>query len=302
MKYDRLTTIFTLTGCCSIFLFAGTSSVSASDNVILKVRKQPVHTFKVSQRLNAVKAKGNSAKSLGTIPAIDLTKTPQLLSQQTVDQTNPAPVTDPATPSGVTVPIDSSPANPAPTSPASATPSPNLDSNPVPDPAPAPTAPSSAEPQFPSGEQVKPDPSNVNPGRRTRSGSSYVGIGANVGGFGNTSVGSPGLMLYSKVGLTRYFSVRPAVVTDFSNDATFILPATFDLAPIRLGSVNDNAISVAPYIGGGATVTTNGDARALLTGGVDVPISSRLTATLGLNTTFGDDVDLGGFIGVGYNF
>jgi hypothetical protein len=296
MKYYRLTI---LAGCCSILMGSVAFSASASEAVTHKSSKQTTKPFKVSQRLSSSKAKANSAKSLGVIPAIDVTKKPQLLSQQTIDQTNPAPVNDPATPSGITVPIDSSPTT-TPTSPAPPTPSPSLDSAPAP--APVPTAPSSTEPQFPSGEQVKPDPSNVNPGRSTRSGSSYVGIGANVGGFGNTSVGSPGLMLYSKVGLTRYFSVRPAVVTDFSNDATFILPATFDLAPIRLGSVNDNAISVAPYIGGGATVTTDGDARALLTGGVDVPISSRLTATLGLNTTFGDDVDLGGFIGVVYNF
>jgi hypothetical protein len=298
MQYIRLTT---LAGCCSILIAAVTLSASASEIKTHHSNKQTVRPLKISQRINSSKVKANSAKSLGVIPAIDLKKTPQLLSQQTIDQTNPTPVNDPATPSGVTVPIDPSPTT-TPTSPTPTTPSPTLDSAPAPDPAPSPTAPSSAEPQFPSGEQVKPDPSNIDPGRRTRSGSSYVGIGANVGGFGNTSVGSPGLMLYSKVGLTRYFSVRPAVVTDFSNDATFILPATFDLAPIRLGSVNDNAISVAPYIGGGATITTDGDARALLTGGVDVPISSRLTATLGLNTTFGGDVDLGGFIGVGYNF
>lgn len=283
MKYIRLTT---LAGCCSILMVSVALSASASKIKAHNSSNQTVRSFNLAQRLNSSKVKANSAKSLGVIPAIDLAKTPQLLSQQTIDQTNPTPVNDPATPSGVTVPIDSSPT----------TPSPALDS------APAPTVPSSTEPQFPSGEQVKPNPRTIDPGRRTRSGSSYVGIGANVGGFGNTSVGSPGLMLYSKVGLTRYFSVRPAVVTDFSNDATFILPATFDLAPIRLGSVNDNAISVAPYIGGGAAVTTDGDVRALLTGGVDVPISSRLTATLGLNTTFGGDVDLGGFIGVGYNF
>jgi hypothetical protein len=287
MKYNHLTT---LAGCCSILMASVALSASASEITTHKSSKQTARSFKVSQRLNPSKVKANSAKSLGVIPAIDVTKTPQLLSQQTVDQTNPAPVNDPATPSGITVPIDS----PSTTTPKNQ--SPTLDSSP------ALTVPSSTETQFPSGDQVKPNPSTVDPGRRTRSGSSYVGIGANVGGFGNTSVGSPGLMLYSKVGLTRYFSVRPAVVTDFSNDATFILPATFDLAPIRLGSVNDNAISVAPYIGGGATVTTDGDVRGLLTGGVDVPISSRLTATLGLNTTFGGDVDLGGFIGVGYNF
>jgi hypothetical protein len=282
MKYNQASSLLTITGCCSILILTAASSASASEKIFQKSDKQAALIPKVSQRLTSNKAKVNSAKSLGIIPAIDLAKTPQLLSQQTIDQTNPTPVVDPASPPAITVPIDSAPV-----------------ADPV---SPSPKAPSSAEPQFPSGEQVKPNPSTVDPGRRTRSGSSYVGVGANVGGFGNTSVGSPGLMLYSKVGLTRYFSVRPAVVTDFSNDATFILPVTFDLAPIRLGSVGSNAISVAPYIGGGATVTTNGDARALLTGGVDVPINSRFTATLGLNTTFGDDVDLGGFIGVGYNF
>lgn len=287
MKYNQFIGLLTLTGCCSVSMLVAASSVSASEQISQKSENQPVPTLKISQRLTSQrsasnKVKANSAKSLGVIPAIDLAKTPQLLSQQTIDQTNPTPVVDPASPPAITVPIESAPA----TDPAN----------------PSPTAPSSTEPQFPSAEQVKPNPSTIDPGRRTRSGSSYVGIGANVGGFGDTSVGSPGLLLYSKIGLTRYFSVRPAVVTDFSNDATFILPATFDLAPIRLGSVGSNAISVAPYIGGGATVTTDGDARALLTGGVDVPINSRFTATLGINTTFGDGVDLGGFIGVGYNF
>ncbi len=296
MKYNQFIGLLTLTGCCSVSMLVAASSVSASEQISQKSENQPVLALKVSQRLTSQrsasnKVKANSAKSLGVIPAIDLAKTPQLLSQQTIDQTNPTPVVDPASPPAITVPIESAPV----TDPAS----PSSVSEPV---SPSPTAPSSTEPQFPSAEQVKPNPSTIDPGRRTRSGSSYVGVGANVGGFGDTSVGSPGLLLYSKIGLTRYFSVRPAVVTDFSNDATFILPATFDLAPIRLGSVGSNAISVAPYIGGGATVTTDGDARALLTGGVDVPINSRFTATLGINTTFGDGVDLGGFIGVGYNF
>lgn len=296
MKYNQFIGLLTLTGCCSTLVISATSSASATQQVVQKSEKQTVPILKVSQRLNSQystsnKARSNSAKSLGVIPAIDLAKTPQRLSQQTIDQTNPTPVVDPASPPAITVPIDSTPAiDPA-------------NPSPVTEPVnPSPTVPSSTEPQFPSAEQVKPNPSTIDPGRRTRSGSSYVGVGANVGGFGNTSVGSPGLILYSKVGLTRYFSVRPAVVTDFSNDATFILPATFDLAPIRLGSVGSSVISVAPYIGGGATVTTDGDARALLTGGVDVPINSRFTATLGINTTFGNDVDLGGFIGVGYNF
>jgi hypothetical protein len=153
--------------------------------------------------------------------------------------------------------------------------------------------------QLPSAEEVT--PTTVDPGQQTRSGPSYVGVGANIGAIGGSSLGDIGLMVYSKIGLTRYFSVRPAVTTNF-NEATFLVPATFDLAPIRLGSVSGRGVSIAPYIGGGAAVTTNGDVGPLLTGGVDVPISSQLTATVGVNAAFLGDPDVGAFVGVGYNF
>jgi hypothetical protein len=290
MKSTNLIGFLTLSGCYSALVFSSFSPVLASGNPQRKVNSATLQPSSVSRYLVSQKTKHNSAKSLGTIPEIDLAKTPQVLTQAT-EPPSQSPVSDPNT----NAPVP----DPAP----SPTPAPIADPAPSPTPLPSPsTTPSSSEPQFPSGEQVKPNPSTVEPGRRTRSGSSYIGIGANVGGFGNTSVGSPGLMLYSKIGLTRYFSVRPAVVTDFSNDATFILPATFDFAPIRLGSVANNAISIAPYIGAGASVSTRGDARPLVNAGIDVPINSRFTATLGLNATFTDDTDLGGFIGVGYNF
>ncbi|HEY9823850.1 MAG TPA: hypothetical protein V6D19_00260 [Stenomitos sp.] len=264
--------------------------------------------------------KVNSAQDLRGLSTVGIKDMPRVLAQQTSDPVSPStspsnglPATDPLSPSSPTDPSSpispTDPSNPSST-PDSTNPSPSTEplaptettpGTQLPD-TQVPSAPSSSEQQFPSSEQIAPNPENVDPGRRTRSGYSYIGIGANVGGFGNTSVGKPGLMLYSKVGLTRYFSIRPGIVTDFSDDATFILPATFDLAPIRLGSVADNAISIAPYIGAGATVTTDGDARPLLTGGLDVPINRRFTATLGINTTFGSDIDLGGFVGVGYNF
>jgi hypothetical protein len=272
MKSSKLIRFFVLNGCCSTLMLASLTPVLAAEVLPKKTGSRAVQTSSLSKPLVPSKRKANSAKNLGVIPGIDLAKTPQLLTQ-TVEPTSPPSGTEPSNTAPVTEP----------TSPPS-------------------TVPSSSEPQFPSGEEVKPDPNTVDPGRRTRSGASYIGIGANVGGFGKTSVGSPGLMLYSKIGLTRYFSVRPAVVTDFSSDATFILPATFDFAPIRLGSVANNAISIAPYIGAGASVSTRGDARPLVNAGIDVPINSRFTATLGLNTTFSDDVDLGGFIGVGLNF
>ncbi len=154
--------------------------------------------------------------------------------------------------------------------------------------------------QLPSTDEVK--PTSVDPGRGTRSGPSYLGVGANIGALGSSSLGDIGLMVYSKIGLTRYFSIRPAITTNFVDDATFLVPATFDLAPIRLGSVSGRGVSIAPYIGAGAAVTTNGEFGPLLTGGLDVPISSRLTATVGVNAAFLDDIDVGPFVGVGYNF
>ncbi len=153
--------------------------------------------------------------------------------------------------------------------------------------------------QLPSSEEVK--PTSVEPTRSTRSGPSYIGVGANIGALGNSSVGETGLMVYSKIGLTRYFSVRPAVTTNFTDDATFLVPATFDFAPIRVGA-SGRGVSLAPYIGAGAAVNTNGVVGPLLTGGVDIPITPRLTGTVGVNAAFLDDVDVGPFIGVGYNF
>ncbi len=175
---------------------------------------------------------------------------------------------------------------------------------------PAPAAPTNPAPvnidvqspqQLPPAEQVA--PTSVEPGRATRSGSSYVGIGGNIGVLGDPSIGETGLMLYSKIGLTRYFSVRPAVTTNFVDNATFILPATFDFRPIRLGTIYGNQVSIAPYIGGGAAVNSNnGDVGPLLTAGIDVPINSRFTATAGVNAGFFNNTGLGTFLGVGYNF
>lgn len=149
---------------------------------------------------------------------------------------------------------------------------------------------------FPSAEEAVPD--KIEPGRSTRSVSSYVGIGGNFGVTGDTSIGDSGLIIYSKIGLTRFFSVRPAITTDFSDDATFLLPATFDFAPIAVGS----DIRLAPYMGAGVALSTDGDFGPLLTGGVDLPINSKLTATAGANFGILDPVDIGVFLGISYSF
>lgn len=155
----------------------------------------------------------------------------------------------------------------------------------------------SKEEQFPPAKEVVPD--EVDPGRSTRSGPSYIGVGANFGVGGDTSLGDSGLFLYSKIGLTRYFSVRPGVNTDFDEDATFLLPLTFDLAPIAVG---DTGVSLAPYFGGGPALSTTGDFGPVISGGVDMPLTERLTATSGVNIGILDEVDVGVFVGVGYTF
>lgn len=140
----------------------------------------------------------------------------------------------------------------------------------------------------------------LDPGRSTRSGSSYVGIGGNIGIGGDTALGDFGFAIMSKIGLTRNFSFRPAAI--ISGDADFLLPITFDF-PIQAEPFD--RISFAPYVGAGVLITTSEGSNigALVTGGVDVPITDKFTATAGLNLGFNSDsVGVGVMLGVGYNF
>ncbi|WP_299403226.1 hypothetical protein [Acaryochloris sp. IP29b_bin.148] len=139
-------------------------------------------------------------------------------------------------------------------------------------------------------------------GRSTQGGPSYVGAGVNIGALGGTSLGDTSLSVISKVGLTNTFSVRPGVVTDFTDDATFLVPVTFDLPATRIGELANQDISVAPYLGGGIAVSTDGDVGPLLTGGLDIPVAEQWTINTAANAGFIDDVDLGVSVGVGYNF
>ncbi len=154
--------------------------------------------------------------------------------------------------------------------------------------------------QFPPAEDLVPQ-DEVEFGRETRSGSSYIGIGGNFGAVGGSSIGKDGLIIYSKLGLTDFFSVRPAVTTNFSDDATFLLPLTFDFQPINVGKVGRSAVNLAPYVGGGMAVSTEGEFGPMVNGGIDIPLNSDFTTTAGLNAGFINDADFGIFVGVGYN-
>ncbi|MBD2168786.1 hypothetical protein H6G04_30870 [Calothrix membranacea FACHB-236] len=157
----------------------------------------------------------------------------------------------------------------------------------------------SQTPQTTSVNQSEEVAQIIQPGRATRSGSSYVGIGGNIGLTGDTRVGEGSFAVISKIGLTQNLSVRPAALV--GDNTVFLVPLTVDFAQRGLEITQ---ASIAPYIGGGVAISTGQDSTvgALISGGVDVPLSPEVTATGGVNVSFIDATDVGLFVGVGYNF
>lgn len=135
--------------------------------------------------------------------------------------------------------------------------------------------------------------------RSTRSGSSYLGVGANFGLTGGSDLGGTSFAIISKLGLTEVISVRPSVLI-LSDFATILLPVTYDLAPQQ--SFGD--LQFAPYLGGGIAINTgsNSSVGPMLTAGIDVPISSMFTINVAANLAFLRTTDLGILVGIGYNF
>jgi hypothetical protein len=142
---------------------------------------------------------------------------------------------------------------------------------------------------------------DVDPGRTTRGGSSYIGVAGNIGLGGDSAIGEGSFMVISKIGLTRTLSVRPSVAIE--DDPVILLPLTYDFN-FRTADAFEDTFAVAPYVGAGVAIETSDDADVglLLSGGVDVPLNTNLTATAGVNAAFLDETDVGLMIGVGYNF
>ncbi len=139
----------------------------------------------------------------------------------------------------------------------------------------------------------------IEPGRATRSGSSYFGLAGNIGLDGNTSVGDGALAVISKIGLTDSFSFRPSAF--IGDDLTFLLSLTFDFFGQPLPEANTR---IAPYLGGGLSLATGeGDnVGLLLSAGLDMPLSAKFTANTAINVKFLDNTAVGLLLGVGYNF
>ncbi|MEG4232730.1 hypothetical protein QUA40_11550 [Microcoleus sp. Pol11C3] len=143
----------------------------------------------------------------------------------------------------------------------------------------------------------------IRPGRATRSGPSYIGIGGNLGFGGDTALGDGSFAIISKIGLTNNFSVRPTVL--FRDNLTVLVPVTYDFVSKEAVEVSDDfVITAAPYAGAGVAFSTgdNSNFGFLISGGVDVPLSRNFTATAGLNVGFLDGAEVGLLLGVGYTF
>ncbi|PNW58743.1 UNVERIFIED_CONTAM: hypothetical protein BEN50_06020 [Euhalothece sp. KZN 001] len=147
-------------------------------------------------------------------------------------------------------------------------------------------------------------------GRRRRSVSrqpfnpNYLGIGANIGFDGETALGDTEFAVNGRIKLTPNLSFRPAAV--IGENAAFLVPVTYDFAPKNISVAQRSLPPLIPYIGGGAFFTTNDDSEddlgALVTAGLDVPLSRQFTANAGLNVGFiNDDTEWGLLLGVGYN-
>jgi len=181
---------------------------------------------------------------------------------------------------------------------------------PPPEPAPVPTleneGPVPDAEEFPSPEEAVPE--DIDVGQPTRSGYSYIGVAGNVGIGGDTAIGNSGVSVISKIGLTRFFSVRPSVDIGLDGDdigeiGTVLLPVTLDFFPRQPGEVTEElGISIAPYVGAGAAIAFDEGVAPLITGGLDIPISRQFTANAAVNVGFFDPVDIGVRVGIGYNF
>ncbi|MUG92929.1 beta-Ig-H3/fasciclin [Scytonema sp. UIC 10036] len=151
------------------------------------------------------------------------------------------------------------------------------------------------------GQKPRNGGDDITPGRATRGVSSYIGVGGNIGLGGDSALAEGNFAVVSKIGLTRFISVRPSAV--IGDDTVVLVPISFDFAQRSTDAFN-NTFGIAPYIGAGVAIETSDDADVgfLLSGGVDVPLGRRFTLTGAVNAAFLDDTDVGIVLGIGYNF
>ncbi|MCJ8282324.1 MAG: hypothetical protein MJK14_21455, partial [Rivularia sp. ALOHA_DT_140] len=109
-----------------------------------------------------------------------------------------------------------------------------------------------------------------------RPGDNYIGLGTVLGG--DTDFIDAAIISKVKVfnlDSSKSLSVRPSAV--FSNgDLDIRIPATVDMTRINrdLGELNGR---ITPYAGGGVAIDSGGDTDLMLTAGMDVQLTPRIT-------------------------
>ncbi|MEO0949358.1 MAG: hypothetical protein AAFY11_14685 [Cyanobacteria bacterium J06641_5] len=145
--------------------------------------------------------------------------------------------------------------------------------------------------------------------RRTPPAENYIGAGFNIGlsdGENSASaLGTENAVIFSRIKLSRRISLRPAVVV--GNDATFTVPATFDIplrgkSPTFLAKPRPEA-----FVGGGLLFgldsEDSNEVGGAILGGIDYPFARQLTANVTVTSGFSDgDVSVGALFGVAYRF
>ncbi|MEM9092903.1 MAG: hypothetical protein AAGC93_29770 [Cyanobacteria bacterium P01_F01_bin.53] len=156
-----------------------------------------------------------------------------------------------------------------------------------------------------SAPQFAQRPFENSDGRRTSSKFSYIGVGYALGlsDDSDSELGDGGFALASKTGFTENISLHNLSVLGDDPVASFALTADF---PIRSGDSPDSAISAVPFAGAGIAIRNlfqdDSAAAFLLTGGVDVPLAYRWTATGRVAVGFFDETEAALVFGVGYTF
>jgi hypothetical protein len=164
--------------------------------------------------------------------------------------------------------------------------------SPSPDVTPSDVTPSDATP---SDETAEPTES-----RQPRN---FIGVGGSIGLSGeDIGLSESGFAIMNRKDLNDRLSIRGAnVFGSTRNDNTIALTVNF---PVRSSSGETQLI---PFVGGGLLISSKGLfndvlVRGLATGGIDVPLSRRFTATSAVNVGFTDPVAVGVGLGVMYGF
>ncbi|GAB4133335.1 MAG: hypothetical protein Fur0046_04000 [Cyanobacteria bacterium J069] len=134
-------------------------------------------------------------------------------------------------------------------------------------------------------------------GRTSQVNPSFLGVGVNLGIGGDSALGNTSFAVLSKIALSRTLSIRPALLIE--DEVEVLLPFTFDLEPIRTSYA-----TLAPYLGAGVAFSFGDDSDfdLLLTGGIDIPLTSSLALTTGINFGVFDSFDIGATLGLVYTF